>query len=819
MEAGGPSREGFTLCYRNVSKAWKRSVSLQFGPETHENSDSRHHPRPRYDLWVAAGRKGQKKGVKSAPRGKSKKVPTSSPARRKTAPKNTAPIKAKPKKAAPTKTKLKKATLTKAATRRPAPKKAPGKNSKAKNAPARNAAAKVAGEKTPRQHKVAPLHKTAHRAPTGERKRLKKSVAAQAVARADALLQAEKDREREKIERAKEKARLEQEKAKARVQKTTALKKAREQEAKARAREQAESQRKEARALAQRVKEEARQAKEDERRRRSEEKAAATAALQAERLRRAEQQSAALEAKEKLRTVAALERQKAKEAAEAAREQKKKERQEAREEQLRAREQAQAKKLKEKEEARAEREQRGRTLRELKLQEREEARRARELAQQEALEAKSQRKAEEKAARELARIEAAQRKQDEAEAKKREQALLRQTDEALKECRKLQEKKLSAPLTELTASLVQALGGREGLMVVRNHQGPRLTRAQLAEYAPKLPSDLLDWYSEVGPFDFLWETTERAEGQAPSTGHLYLPPVEELPPIQEGCVVLAEAPQSELREWPSFEAYLLRGLETLFTWQSEGAVMDSLHETAAPRFTPTAELEARLMARGLSEKGCRALLQLFGPRGYLLVHESEMREGQRRRDLLRLVAEQEELSLSVLDGLSEGPSVGKREWKAALEAHERFLEEGGAGGSWLVTITCGLPLATYRRKGAGTSLGQASFARENLADLSARGARLPWANFCGARAPEMNFAGANLKGSCFSYGLLSHANFQGADLSGCDFSGARLVGADFRKAILIDTNFEQADLTRANFGGTLTKGTKFGGANVRGIRY
>ena len=535
-----------------------------------------------------------------------------------------------------------------------------------------------------------------------------------------------------------------------------------------------------------------------ERQRKAEEKAAAHQALKNEKAHRVEERAAARAAMDEARVAAARARLAAKERLEQEKALQRTQRLADKEAILQAQIKERARKLQEREEDKAAR-----------AKAKDEARAASEKAKEAATEARAK-----------ARAEAILQKEAQVEAKKRAQSRRKQIEAELNETRKRQEKKLSATVTELLTGLIQVLCGRTGVAVTRLSQGPTLPPDELVARAEDVPSEILNWYREVGPIDFRWEVpVDPSSAPFPPGGHLCIPPLSDLKWTPRGRYLLPTATDGPPEEWTSLEEYLLRGLSTLFTWQNARLDLEPLSRTAVPRFTPAQEIAERLLEKGLQEKVVRALLQLLESNAHLILHESESEEGLRRREILNAAALQGELSDSLLDAISDGPPVRKKEWRSALEEHVRFLDAAGGGGSWSVSLKDGLPHAEYRSKTDPTPPGQADFAKENLQSLTARSARLAFANLCGARAVGMVFASADLKGSCFSYGRFDTANFQGADLSGCDFSGARLASADFRKAVLIDTNFEKADLTGANFGGALTKGTRFGGANVRGIRY
>ncbi len=115
------------------------------------------------------------------------------------------------------------------------------------------------------------------------------------------------------------------------------------------------------------------------------------------------------------------------------------------------------------------------------------------------------------------------------------------------------------------------------------------------------------------------------------------------------------------------------------------------------------------------------------------------------------------------DDLATAQALAPEALRAALDAHRRWSETGGAEG---------------------------------------RQADLRDANLAGADLREALLAGANLAGSRLKGADLAGADLQGADLTDADLQGASLVRADlrhaqFRGAFLRDADLREADLTGA----------------------
>lgn len=252
------------------------------------------------------------------------------------------------------------------------------------------------------------------------------------------------------------------------------------------------------------------------------------------------------------------------------------------------------------------------------------------------------------------------------------------------------------------------------------------------------------------------------------------------------------------------------------------AVRAELTRTSLARTTPSPTILNLLTARGASPREAKLLGEWLGDDVFSLFEESATPEGHRRSELRARARElsQSDPSTPLVELIGQwnsGPVLDKSIWTRVLAAHRAFLDAGGGGGRFVVSMEDGLPRARYQK--AHFISGQAVVPLENLSGLKCAGVRLAFADLTGIRAEKGNFARSDLEGSSLSFARLAGANFQGAQLRGANFTSARLAEADFRKADLTDAHFERADLRGAQFAGAITTGTRFTAADVRGIKY
>ncbi len=163
------------------------------------------------------------------------------------------------------------------------------------------------------------------------------------------------------------------------------------------------------------------------------------------------------------------------------------------------------------------------------------------------------------------------------------------------------------------------------------------------------------------------------------------------------------------------------------------------------------------------------------------------------------------------------PVIDKETFEEKLEAHQRFLKEGGAGGTWQTLRVNGLVVAVYKKNTKSTAK-QFSLEYGRLAStLNLNGLLLPFINACAAYLPALEAQEATLPYSLFTDCFLEEANFEKAQLQGVDFSRALLRAANFSNADLSNVDFEHCDLRGADFRGARIVGARFPGAQLEGV--
>lgn len=169
-------------------------------------------------------------------------------------------------------------------------------------------------------------------------------------------------------------------------------------------------------------------------------------------------------------------------------------------------------------------------------------------------------------------------------------------------------------------------------------------------------------------------------------------------------------------------------------------------------------------------------------------------------------------SMATGDELSHGAITGM------LEAHETFLNAGGANGRFEQMYVGSLPLNVYVtqvKEGKQFKTGRKTIPK----DFSFEHEDLRSSEFTGCIADGVDFSGADLSGSLFTNGFFRGANFEDANLTGVDFTDSDVTGANFRDAILDDADFEITNCTGADFTGANTTDATFKGANVTDVKY
>jgi uncharacterized protein YjbI with pentapeptide repeats len=165
-------------------------------------------------------------------------------------------------------------------------------------------------------------------------------------------------------------------------------------------------------------------------------------------------------------------------------------------------------------------------------------------------------------------------------------------------------------------------------------------------------------------------------------------------------------------------------------------------------------------------------------------------------------------------------TISPTQLNTIVEAHHRFLSNGGAGGSWTACEVSGFVFGVY--DGKSTKEGkQANFEQANLASesLDTCELQLPFTSFCGAHGKYQDFSNSDLSHCLFTDTNFEKAVFADANLSFSDFSRSNLREVSFMNANLENCDFENCDLTRADFRGANWKNAKFPGAILENVLY
>jgi len=158
-----------------------------------------------------------------------------------------------------------------------------------------------------------------------------------------------------------------------------------------------------------------------------------------------------------------------------------------------------------------------------------------------------------------------------------------------------------------------------------------------------------------------------------------------------------------------------------------------------------------------------------------------------------------------------GEPMTQEEFDTKLEEHNKFINSGGAGGSWQTFVTeggmkKGLILGVYM--GAKGSEGeQLKLSHSNLEKLKLDSITLTYADFVGVLCRNQNLKNTDLTGSLSTDSDYSGSNFEGANLSNADFSRSEMSNCNFNKANLTNTDMEDVDLTGSDLRGAILNGT------------
>jgi hypothetical protein len=268
--------------------------------------------------------------------------------------------------------------------------------------------------------------------------------------------------------------------------------------------------------------------------------------------------------------------------------------------------------------------------------------------------------------------------------------------------------------------------------------------------------------------------------------------------------------------------YLDAGARAAFAWYwqvgGEG-FSEELASASIPGTTSKDEVVVLLEGKGLGSDEANALVSWLGDDVSLLLHGSETAEGRARIELASTfpLADQtssRDMDPQLVESLGQsGDVLTTDQLSRIVAAHQRFLESGGAGGSFHMFDVSGLPLCVYT--GAEATDGeQAVFRLQNAESADLHASRLEYADLSGAFAPNADFSGAELSHSVAIDSVFRGANFAGARLANVDFSGADLRGASFKGADLSGADFECCNLSGADFTGAQLDGSRFPGATL-----
>jgi hypothetical protein len=204
-----------------------------------------------------------------------------------------------------------------------------------------------------------------------------------------------------------------------------------------------------------------------------------------------------------------------------------------------------------------------------------------------------------------------------------------------------------------------------------------------------------------------------------------------------------------------------------------------------------------------------------------MINESDMRYDPDLAEIFPLCTEEgsstDTINNELIFSMAESSSpVTKSELEKLISDHNRFLADGGAGGTWQTMLVGGLVIGVYY--GASASEGeQAQLAGKILSDLNLKNITIPYSNGIGMICRKQNFFQSNLRNSLFTDCFFEGTCFEEANLSGCDFSRSKMTGCSFKNADLTGVDFENCDLTGSDFRGAKLSGSRFPGAIIKNI--
>lgn len=177
----------------------------------------------------------------------------------------------------------------------------------------------------------------------------------------------------------------------------------------------------------------------------------------------------------------------------------------------------------------------------------------------------------------------------------------------------------------------------------------------------------------------------------------------------------------------------------------------------------------------------------------------------------------------LMEALRARAVVPRGELEEALEAHQRFVTRGGAGGGWALSRTSVDPAQSvvFAFYGCPEGVSDEGQARLTLMTLEPPGGpvNLASADLLAITCQNAVLDEATLDGALLIRADLSGTSLRGARLRHVDLTGARLVGCDLREADLRGADLEGAILERADLRGARLEGARFPGARTVGVRW
>lgn len=165
--------------------------------------------------------------------------------------------------------------------------------------------------------------------------------------------------------------------------------------------------------------------------------------------------------------------------------------------------------------------------------------------------------------------------------------------------------------------------------------------------------------------------------------------------------------------------------------------------------------------------------------------------------------------------VQQSKTITEQEFTDICLNHLKFLEKGGAGGSWQTFYITDLLFGSYQHEGDANIELQGNFAFRDLSDMRLSGIRLSYANCATILCQANDLSHADLEGALFIDSVLNSCSFEYADLTSADFSRSEMKYCSFRGANLHNTDFEDCDLTGADLEfAHIDETTKFKGANL-----